>query len=220
MSMTSIASCSISSQGSVRSCEAYETKKYILLRDTVAKSKWSHTASSRARLRSKRSEQRVLKGSLWQQVEDDVFNQSISSQSSKSSSKGGGGTGGITSPALQYKLSLESLEIEDLTLQCASAFLAEISEELCRMLLAIPTSEERYIVHNDTDRMKSAKFINVGSDVIVRKRNVEPCRAVVRWKGRLAGKQGIWFGVEIMVSDFLSDVMQESGWQRYIIVSM
>lgn len=194
--MTSLASCSISSQGSVRSCEGYETKKYILLRDTIAKSKWSHTASSRARLRSKRSEQRVLKGSLWQQVEEDVFNQSVSSQSSKSS-KGGGG---VTSPAGQYKLNLESLEIEDLTLQCASAFLAEITEELCRMLLAIPTSEERYIVHSDKDRMNSAKFINVGSDVIVRKRNVEPCRAIVRWKGRLAGKQGVWFGVEIMVS--------------------
>lgn len=191
--MASLASCSISSQGSVRSSEGYDCfKKYILLRDTVAKSKWTN-ASSKTRLRSKRSEQRVLKGSLWQELEEDLFfpPQHLSKLQRSNSS---------TSPSAPFKLRVESLEIEDLTLQCASGFLSEISDELCRLLLAIPTSEERYLVHTDQERMKCAKFINVGSDVTVNKRNVESCRAVVRWKGRLAGKQGVWFGVEIVVS--------------------
>lgn len=193
--MASLASCSISSQGSVRSSDGYDScKKFILLRDTVAKSRWTN-ASSKTRLRSKRSEQRVLKGSLWQELEEDLFAPpQYSSKQQKAS------LSSSSSPLTPYKLRVESLEIEDLTLQCASGFLSEISDEVCRLLLAIPTSEERYAVHSEPERIKCAKFINVGSDVTVNKRNVESCRAVVRWKGRLAGKQGIWFGVEIVVS--------------------
>ena len=188
--------------GSIQSSDGRETKKYLLLRDTVAKSRSGHSGS-RSRLLSKRNEQRVLKGSLWQEVDDGgtfypppptttkSLNRSLSSPSKTSGS--------------HYKLLVESIEIEDLTIQCASAFLVEIPADICSLLLAIPTSEERYIVHSDPDRIYHARFINVGSDVIVFKRNIEPCRATVKWKGRLAGKQGIWFGVEIKVCMYVFD---------------
>lgn len=170
------------------------TKKYLLLRDTVAKAKWTRGVASRTRLLSKRSEQRVLKGSLWQGLENNKYNPANLPPpvSSRSNSRSG---------SLALPVSVESIEIEDLTLQCASAFLAELSDEICSLLLAIPTSEERFFVYSDHDRLSHAKFINVGSDVIVSKRNFQPCRATVKWKGRLAGKQGVWFGVEIMVSN-------------------
>jgi len=185
--MTSLASFSISSHGST---EPSDTRKYVLIRDTVAKSKWP--SGSRARLLSKKSEQRVLKGSLWQEAD---YSPLLPPPSSTSKSKTG-----VSSPIQPLKYQFESLEIEDVTLQCPiDGFLMEITEEECRLLLAIPTSEERYKVFADKERMASARFINVGSDVIVCKRNVPACRATIRWKGRLAGKQGVWFGVEIMV---------------------
>jgi len=193
---TSANSMSLSSHDSLQGSDVQETRKYILLRDTVAKARWSHGGT---RLLSKRSEQRVLKGSLWQEA--DMFgaacpppNRSYSRSSSVSSPHAN----------LQYKQTVESLEIEDLSLQCASAFLDEISNETCRLLLAIPTSEERFYIHSDSLRMQHAQFINVGADVIVTKRNIPPCRATVKWKGRLVGKQGVWFGVQIIVSSLNS----------------
>lgn len=201
---TSMNSVSVLSHGSgsVQSSDSRsETKKYLLLRDTIAKCRWPHGVSSRSRLLSKRSEQRVLKGSLWQEIEDNPFNPASSKSLSRAVSSSSGGAMSIGGSSL-FKQSVESIEIEDLTLQCASAFLAEISADTCRLLLAIPTSEERFFVHSDHDRIYHAKFINVGSDVIVSKRNIPPCRATVKWKGRLAGKQGVWFGVEIMVTYF------------------
>lgn len=196
--MTSLRSIS-SYSGSMQSSEGQEVKKYILVRDTVAKSRWPHGVSAKSRILSKRSEQRVLKGSLWQEMEESFLHSSLPPSTSRSLSRSGSSM--TTSPgAPPFKQCVESIEIEDLTLQCAAGFLSEITDEICRMLLAIPTSEERYYVYSDTDRMKHAQFINVGSDVIVNKRNIPPCRAAVRWKGRLAGKQGLWFGVEIVVS--------------------
>lgn len=206
---------SMSSYNSMKSSESQgETKKYLLLRDTVAKTKWPHGITSRSRLLSKRSEQRVLKGSLWQEVEDGVIGNSVAPSTSRSLSRSGSS---ITSPAgPPFKQVVESIEIEDLHLQCASGFLAEISDETCRLLLAIPTSEERFYVFSDTDRMKHAQFINVGADVIVNKRNIPPCRAAVRWKGRLAGKQGLWFGVEIMVSQQCCVVLRD--WDLFCLM--
>ena len=201
--MTSLRSIS-SYSGSMQSSEGQEVKKYILVRDTVAKSRWPHGVSAKSRILSKRSEQRVLKGSLWQEMEESFLHNSLPPSTSRSLSRSGSSM--TTSPgAPPFKQCVESIEIEDLTLQCAAGFLSEITDEICRMLLAIPTSEERYYVYSDTDRMKHAQFINVGSDVIVNKRNIPPCRAAVRWKGRLAGKQGLWFGVEIVVSLTLVD---------------
>ena len=181
-----------------QSVDSRETnKKYILLRDTVGKCKALHGSGSRSKLLAKRSEQKVLKGSLWQEIQNG--NDQILSSSNKLHSLTYHRSSSTTSQSGAFKLFLESVEVEDLTLNCAAAFLAEVSDEISFLLLAIPTNEERLYFYSDQDRMYYAKLINVGSDVIVNKRNVPPCRATVRWKGRLAGKPGGWFGVEIMV---------------------
>lgn len=194
-----------------------ETKKYMLMRDTVAKSRWSGSGS-RSRLLSKRSEQRVLKGSLWQEMEGNGLCPVSPPPSVGTLSRSASTPAGSAGTAV-FKRFLESIEIEDLTLHCAAAFLTEISADTCRLLLAIPTSEERFHVHHDADRIYHAKFINVGSDVIVSKRNVPPCRASVKWKGRLAGKQGVWFGVEIVVCKLLNFEYLYNIYNNYNVVT-
>ena len=163
-----------------------DTKKYILLKDSLARTKRGVNSTGKLKLISRHEEQRVLKGSLWEQREFHSPNHSLSSFSSAGSSS-------------SRKLELDSIEYDEVRLITADSQVAELSEQQCRLLLAVPDCDERYKVHHDQEHMSTATLINVHSRVIVSTRKLEPCKGIVRWKGRLAGKQGISFGVEIQV---------------------
>lgn len=186
-----------------------DTKKYILLKDSLARTKRGVNSTGKLKLISRHEEQRVLKGSLWEQREFHSPNHSLSSFSSAGSKNtipgsGGGKSGGITlnsstGSSSSRKLELDSIEYDEVRLITADSQVAELSEQQCRLLLAVPDCDERYKVHHDQEHMSTATLINVHSRVIVSTRKLEPCKGIVRWKGRLAGKQGISFGVEIQV---------------------
>lgn len=192
-----------------------ETKKYILLKDSLAKTRRGVNSTGKLKLISRHEEQRVLKGSLWEEREFHSPNHSLSSfSSSGSKSTIGGGAGGsrsvssvaggnLNTLSLSHaprKLELDSIEYDEVRLVTQDNNVNELTEQQCRLLLAIPDCDERYKVHIDSDHMSTATLINVHSRVIVSTRKLDPCKAIVRWKGRIAGKQGISFGVEIQVS--------------------
>ncbi|XP_067942322.1 ubiquitin carboxyl-terminal hydrolase CYLD-like [Watersipora subatra] len=178
-----------------------ETKKYLLLKDQQARSKRGVNSTGKIQLISKHEEQRVLKGSLWEQRDSVSPNHSLSSFGS-AGSKSTVLSGKSASLALPHannirKLELDSIEYDEVRLLTSESNVSGLTEKLCRLLLAIPDCEERYKVLMDQDHISTAELINVNSRVIVSTRRLEPCKGLVRWKGRIANKQGISFGVEI-----------------------
>lgn len=183
-----------------------ESRKYLLLRDQQARSRRGVNSTSKLQLVSRHEEQRVLKGSLWEHRDSLSPNQSLSSLGSAGSKttviSGKASTSSGHAGAVG-KLELDSIEYDEVRLQTAEANVSALSEQLCRLLLAIPDCEERYKVLMDRDHISTAELINVNSRVIVSTRKLEPCKGLVRWKGRIANKQGISFGIEIQVGSLL-----------------
>ena len=192
-----------SHQSSVDETPQIESKKYMLLKDQQAKSKRGVNSTSKLQLISKHEEQRVLKGSLWEHRDSVSPNHSLSSFGS-AGSKSTVLSGKSASLALPQnnnirKLELDSIEYDEVKLQTSENNVKALTEQLCRLLLAIPDCEERYKVLMDKEHISTAQLIDVGSRVIVSTRKLEPCKGIVRWKGRIANKQGTSFGVEIQV---------------------
>lgn len=195
-----------SHQSSIEEIRA-ETKKFILLKDLQAKSKRGVNSTSKLQLISRHEEQRVLKGSLWEEKDSVSPNHSLSSFGSTGSKNTvlSSKTGITLSHANNIrKLELDSIEYDEVRLQTAEGNVSELTEQQCRLLLAIPDCEERYKVHLDREHMATSTLITVNSRVVVSTRKLDPCKGVVRWRGRIANKQGISFGVEIEVSSLLS----------------
>lgn len=187
-----------------------DTKKYILLKDSLARTKRGVNSTGKLKLISRHDEQRVLKGSLWEQRESRSPNHSLSSFSSAGSKTTTPAKSGITlnpSTNAARKLELDSIEYDEVRLSTPETIVSELTEQQCRLLLAIPDCDERYKVHLDAELMSTASLINVQSRVIVSTRKLAPCKGIIRWKGRIAGKQGISFGVEIQVSSLHISLM-------------
>lgn len=206
-------STSSSHQSSIEDCGArtslLDTKKYMLIKDCLAKTKRGVNSTGKLKLISRHEEQRVLKGSLWEQRETHSHspNHSLSSFSSAGSkntipSKSANqalNSSSASNSSHTRKVELDSIEYDEVRLITQEVNISELSEQQCRLLLAVPDCDERYKVHLDQEHMSTATLINIHSRVIVSTRKLEPCKGIVRWKGRLAGKQGISFGVEIQV---------------------
>lgn len=180
-----------------------DSRKYLLLKDQQAKSKRGVNSTSKLQLISRHEEQRVLRGSLWEQRDSVSPNQSLSSLGSSGSKTTVISGKASTAPNHTNnagKLELDSIEYDEVKLHTSETNVCLLTEHLCRLLLAIPDCEERYKVLMDKDHIETAELINVNSRVIVCTRKLEPCKGLVRWKGRIANKQGLSFGVEIQVS--------------------
>ena len=71
-------------------------------------------------------------------------------------------------------------------------------------LLAVENSISRYdLFINKLDFLTHCIFQNVGDKVdVILEPNIIPSAAVIRYKGKIPNKRGIFFGVEILVSYF------------------
>ena len=71
-------------------------------------------------------------------------------------------------------------------------------------LLAVANSISRYNVYiNKQDLLKKCVLLNVGDKVhVILEQYAIPSTAVIKYKGKLSRKRGIFFGVEILVSPF------------------
>ena len=69
-------------------------------------------------------------------------------------------------------------------------------------LLAVKNLEIRYnLFTNEQDSLTYSVLLNVGDKVdVMMDQQVIPTSGIVRYKGNLPGKSGIYFGIEIMVS--------------------
>lgn len=189
---------SASSQHSLED-RRHNSRKFILLKDAQAKSRRGVNSTTKPRLPSKHEEQRMLRGSLWEERECGALGSPASSLSSfGSGSKSSSLTPGVA-PISPRKHELDSIELDDVKLSCPDSIVAELTDDLCRLFLAIPDCEERFKFFSDVDRLKYATYIRVNSRVMVCTRRLSPCKGIIRWKGRLEQRQGVWFGVEIEV---------------------
>lgn len=174
-----------------------DSRKYVLLQDSQAKSRRGVNSSKvKMKFKSKHEDQRVLKGSLWEQRESISPNPSITSL-------GSGGSRISTknlslSPAVR-KLDLDSIEYDEVRLSVPEAHVKEITENQCRLLLAIPDSLERHKLFSDTDRFITCSYVSTDSQVKVTTRLHTSVLCAVRWRGRMRSRQGVWLGVEILV---------------------
>lgn len=176
-----------------------ETRKYILLLDSQAKSRRGVNSSKvKMKFKSKHEDQRVLKGSLWEQ------NASLSPNPSITSLGSGGSRLSTKSLSLSppvRKVELDSIEYDEVRLVCSDTHVKEISENQCRLLLAVPDSLERYKLYSDKERFLACSYVRVNSQVEINTRHQSSLSCVVRWIGRLPSRQGVWLGVEILVSE-------------------
>lgn len=169
----------------------------MLLQDSLAKSRIGINASrNKVKFKSKHEELKVLKGSLWELLDSASPNPSINSLGSGDSKK--------SSPRFlssqAKKVEVYSVELDDVKLLCADSLLYELTERQCRLLLAVPDCLERYeFVTQKEGKFASRCLIGVKARVMVNTRLHAGLAAVIRWIGRLPGKQGLWFGVEIQV---------------------
>lgn len=191
-----------SQQSSLSGEHRADTKKYLLLYGTTQKLRSSpkHSGISKVKkkLTGKTKDQQALAGSLWEsRCEPASSNSSVSSVNSANSRQKSRTLAIKDSPT--KKLELDSIEYDDVMMSCPEHFVIELSESQCRLLLAIPNCKERYTLVNDNKKLNTITFVSVGSWVTVRTRHQGILRCVVRWMGRLPGKQGTWFGLEIQV---------------------
>lgn len=182
-------------------CKLTEQRKYILLVDShIRTKKTSNSLMSKVKLAAKHEEQKVLKGSLWEQR--DVYTPNSSSNSIGSgNSKHSSASKKVASHAgvHENKIQLDSLEYENTQLICPESQVAELTDYCCRLLQAIPDDTERYRFYKDKDKFGSCTEIDINSKVLVDTRLHGSLSAVVRWRGRISTRLGIWFGVEIEV---------------------
>ena len=127
----------------------------------------------------------VLEGSLWYTQDPDSSSRQHHSHTSE--------------------LTLYSEEHSGAVLHCEHGDVRPLSGDQYSILLALTVCSERLRVFTDCAWMKEAAEIASGSTVYVLNKytiSQEKMVAKVRYKDRLPGAQGIWFGVELSaVSD-------------------
>lgn len=174
-----------------------DSRKFILLQDSQAKSRRGVNSSKvKMKFKSKHEDQRVLKGSLWEQKESLSPNPSITSLGSGGSRIS---TRNLSLSSGIKKLELVSIEYDEVRLSCQDSQVKEISENQCRLLLAIPDSLERYKLYSETERFIACSYVNINSQVQINTRHHSSLLCIVKWMGRMSNRQGVWLGVEISV---------------------
>ena len=95
---------------------------------------------------------------------------------------------------------------KSLRLECPTEDVTRLSEEETNLLLAITSSEGRYLSYIDRKRMAFGRQLSQGSAVFVDvKGNSKFLPGIVRYKGVLPPIPGTWFGVELLVSTHALD---------------
>lgn len=97
------------------------------------------------------------------------------------------------------KLVLNSAEFDSVVLQTTPSEVERLSEQEFELLIGLATCADRYKVFNDKEWLREG--LEIDKDCIVYVINLadlpERVPGKVRYKGRLPGKCGIWFGVEL-----------------------
>ena len=130
----------------------------------------------------------VLQGSLWTLSNPD-------GEDSNSIYMGG-----------RPKLTLHSAEFDGVVLQTTQSEVERLSEPEFELLIGLSTCADRHKVFRDKEWLREGLEIDKDSLVYILNSPDLPERVPgkVRYKGRLPGKSGIWFGVELSaVSTYL-----------------
>lgn len=162
--------------------EKKHLKKYILLQEKTAKSKRGINSTAKPKLPTKTDDVRALKGSLWEERDPGSPSSGESPRYAANQPK---------------KVDLTSLEYDELSLSVSADHVKSISHEECSLLLAVPSSDERCQIFEDRTWLEEGLLMKDGAQVTVTKRNISGIPGTVKWRGRLHGKQGTWFGVEL-----------------------
>ena len=104
-------------------------------------------------------------------------------------------------PTDSTEVAVVGINCKSLRLECPTENVTRLSEEETNLLLAITSSEGRYLSYIDRKRMAFGRQLSQGSAVFVDVKghsNVLP--GIVRYKGVLPPIPGTWFGVELIVS--------------------
>ena len=104
-------------------------------------------------------------------------------------------------PTDSTKVAVVGIERKSLRLECTTEEVAHLSEEETNLLLAITSSEGRYLSYINRKRLAFGLQLSVGSTVFVDlKGALKVSPGVVWYKGALPPSLGTWFGVELIVS--------------------
>ena len=104
-------------------------------------------------------------------------------------------------PTDSTQVAVVGIERKSFYLECRKEFLARLSEEDTNLLLAITSSEGRYVTYVDRKRLTFGRQLLPGSAVFVEVKGVSNVMPGVVWyKGVLPPSLGTWFGVELIVS--------------------
>ena len=95
-----------------------------------------------------------------------------------------------------------SLEFENLILSCPPKDVAYLSPAEYELLAAVPVHGDRIRIFEDREWMREGLTLRPGDHVhIVKHVNIpDGTPAIVKYKGHLEGKIGIYFGLELLVS--------------------
>ena len=104
-------------------------------------------------------------------------------------------------PTDSTKVAVVGIERESLRLECPTEYMAQLSEEVTNLLLAVASSEGRYQTYIDTKRLTFGRQLSPGSAVFFEMNELsKSLPGIVRYKGILPSRLGTWFGVELIVS--------------------
>lgn len=100
---------------------------------------------------------------------------------------------------LDKTLKLQSIEYEDLVMNCGAQDVVRLTTEILERLLALNSSLDRIKVFQDTSWIEEALEMEKETIVFVLKMPGLPERAPakIRYRGPLKNRQGLWFGVEL-----------------------
>ena len=79
-----------------------------------------------------------------------------------------------------------------------------VKPQLVPYLLAVENLFSRYNLFNKRDSLVKCMLLNVGDKVdVTLEQQIIPSAAIIRYKGEIPKKRGIFYGVEILVSQYV-----------------
>ncbi|XP_066019147.1 ubiquitin carboxyl-terminal hydrolase CYLD-like [Pocillopora verrucosa] len=119
-------------------------------------------------------------------------------------------------PTDSTEVAVVGINCKSLRLECPTENVTRLSEEETNLLLAITSSEGRYLSYIDRKRMAFGRQLSQGSAVFVDvKGNSKFLPGIVRYKGVLPPIPGTWFGVELINHPGLGTCNGTLGNKRY-----
>ncbi len=126
----------------------------------------------------------VLKSSLaYSALKGDIYEESPSEEQ----------------PSDDQKISVVSVEDDTKVLEVETADLAKLTETEANLLLAIPTSKERFEIFRSRNILERAAALQEGDKMKVKVKSWTT-QGKLKYKGKLLGRRGIHFGLELNVS--------------------